>query len=138
MRRVSVLLPLIVLLLLACGPANVPVDEIFPPQTGEFSRTSGPFYDPETEVDLATYEGPSGSVILHSARVGPEEAAYAVTQLPQAALNEGYDPGLGQREGVFFSYAGEFHAAWHNGDWVFVIFASSPEARVNFLSGYGY
>lgn len=115
-----------------------PLDELFPGQVGDFLRTSGPGLDPETGVDQAIYEGPAGSVLLRVRRVGAEQVPAALSELPPTAANVGYDSALGQRDGVFFTFANEYHAAWGNGDWVFVLSGSSEAARITFLSLYGY
>jgi hypothetical protein len=125
-------------MLSGCVVEEAPVDDLFPPQVGEFLRTSGPAADPATEVDQATYVATSGAVILYVKRVGAENVEAALSELPPMATNIGYDSALGQRNGVFFTFAEEYHAAWGNGDWVFVLSAPSEQVRAAFLSGYSY
>lgn len=121
-----------------CVVEEAPVEELFPAQVGELLRTQGPAPDPATEVDQATYQAPSGMLLLRIKRVGAEQIETALSELPPTATNIGYDPILGQRNGVFFTFAEEFHAAWGNGDWVFVLSATAEAARAAFLSAYGY
>lgn len=117
---------------------QAPLDDLFPAQVGEFLRTSGPGPDPVTAVDQSVYEGASGIVILRIKQVGADNIDEALSELPPTATSVGYDPALGQRNGVFFTFSEEYHAAWGNGDWVFVMSASSEAARLSFLSTYGY
>lgn len=127
------------LMLSGCGAEqNAPVEELFPPEVGEFLRTSGPGPDPVSGVDQSIYEGPSGIVILRIKQVGEDNIQTALAELPATATNIGYDAALGQRNGQFFLYNQEFHAAWGNGDWVFVLSSSTEAARLVFLSAYGY
>jgi len=128
---------LIVLLLAACAPTFSP-DQLFPSTVGDFLRVSGPAPDPDTGVDTAIYQGPPGTVMLRAREVGSDEVETALSQPPFGATSVGLDPGLGTREGIFFDYGGQFHAAWGNGDWVFIITADSDAARRNFLNGYGF
>jgi len=125
------------LLLAACAPTFSP-DQLFPPQVGDFLRVSGPAPDPESGVDAAIYQGPAGSVTLRAREVGAENIETALSQPPAGSQNVGPDPGLGVREGIFFDYGGEYHAAWGNRDWVFIMTADSDAARRNFLNGYGF
>jgi hypothetical protein len=129
---------MVMVALSACVVEEEPVDDLFPPQVGEFLRTSGPATDPATEVDQATYVATSGIVLLHIKRVGADNVEVALSELPPMATNIGYDAALGQRNGVFFTFAEEYHAAWGNGDWVFVLSAPSEVIRAAFLSSYGY
>jgi hypothetical protein len=137
--RATMLALLAAILLAACTPEpTVPADDLFPAKVGEFLRTSGPGPDPVTGVDQAVYEGGSGIVILRIKQVGADNVEQALSELPPTATKVGYDSALGQRSGVFFLFSEEYHAAWGNGDWVFVISASTETSRVSFLSSYGY
>jgi hypothetical protein len=127
------------LMMAGCGAEqNAPIEELFPPEVGEFLRTSGPGLDPVTAVDQAIYEGASGVVILRIKQVGEENVQAALAEFPPTATNVGYDAALGQRNGQFFLFNEEFHAAWGNGDWVFVLSSNTEAARLVFLSAYGY
>ena len=127
------------LLLAGCvSDDSAPLNDLFPPQVGDFLRTSGPAPDPVTGVDQATYQGGAGSATLRIRRVGAAQIDHALSELPPTATDVGYDAALGQREGVFFTFGEEFHAAWGNGDWVFILSAGSPSSRVAFLNTYGY
>jgi hypothetical protein len=122
-KKAAWMLMLSALLLIGCVvEEDVPTDSLFPPQVGAFLRTSGPGPDAETGVDKATYGGTND----------------ALGELPPNATSVGYDPALGQRSGVFFSFGDEYHAAWGNGDWVFVLSAPSEIDRLTFLNAYGY
>jgi len=137
-RKIAAAL-LAALVLAACLESDVPVEVLFPGQVGEYLRTSGP--SPHASVpgvELAVYQGPSGTVTLQARRVDAGQAQAALNTLPPLATNVGYDPALGQREGVFFTFGEEYHAAWANGDWVFVLSASTEAGRAAFLSAYGY
>lgn len=141
MRRIWVVILLLIsaATLSACAVEDAePLTELLPGQVGDFLRTSGPGVDPDTGVDQAVYDGPAGSVLLRVRRVGADQIPAALGELPPTAANVGYDAALGQREGVFFTFADEYHAAWGNGDWVFVLSANSEVARITFLSVYGY
>lgn len=137
-RRSIALWAGLVLALVGCATAGVPLDDLFPPQVGEFLRTGGPSPDPATSVDWAIYQGPEGAVTLRIKRVGRSQIEHALSELPPMATGVGYDPALGQREGVFFTFASEYHAAWGNGDWVFILSASTEAARAAFLASYGF
>ena len=130
----------ILILLTGCVVDPVPGDDLFPGQVGQFLRISGPVsHTIEPEVSVATYEGPDGTVNLHIRRVESEaEVDVALNGLPPLATNVGYDPSLGQREGVYFTFGGEFHAAWGNAEWVFVLSTPDERAREVFLGGYGF
>jgi hypothetical protein len=138
--RATLLALLAAILLTACDnkEPTIPMDDLFPAQAGEFLRTSGPGPDPVTGVDQAVYEGASGIVILRIKQVGADNVDHALSELPPTATDIGYDAALGQRSGVFFLFNEEYHAAWGNGDWVFVLSASTETARISFLSTYGY
>jgi len=126
-------------LLTACeAERDTPLDELFPPQAGQYLRAQGPSPDPATGVDQAVYQGPEGIILLRIKRVGKDQVAHALSQLPPAATDIRADPALGQRQGTFFTFGGQFHAAWGNRDWVFVLSAPSDAARIVFLAGYGY
>lgn len=131
-------LALLAALLSGCLSAGVDRETLLPPKVGSYMRTSGPVVEAETGVDVATYQGPEGAVTLRVKEVGAEQVATALTGLPPLATDVSPDPGLGQRQGVFFTFADEFHAAWGNGDWVFVLSASTDAARRAFLGVYGY
>jgi hypothetical protein len=138
MKAASVMI-LATLLLSGCVVEDdVPTDSLFPPQVGAFLRTSGPGPDPETGVDKATYGGTGGEIRLSIKRVGADQIQHALGELPSTATSVGYDPALGQRSGVFFTFGDEYHAAWGNGDWVFVLSAPSEADRLTFLNAYGY
>nr|MBN1229614.1 hypothetical protein [Anaerolineae bacterium] len=111
---------------------------MFPAEVGDYLRTTGPSVEAGSGVDLASYEGPHGVVTLRIRQVASEQVEAAVNTLPSGATGVGYDPGIGSRDGVFFSYGGEFHAAWANQDWVFVISASTDTARRAFIAAYGF
>jgi hypothetical protein len=139
MNRTWVIGWIAMILLVGCGAEqNAPNEDLFPPQVGEFLRTSGPGPDPVSGVDQSIYEGASGIVILRIKQVGEEKVQAALAELPPTATSIGYDPALGQRNGQFFLFNQEFHAAWGNGDWVFVLSSSTEAARLVFLSAYGY
>lgn len=126
-------------LLAACGPPPIDLEEIMPPAVGDFERTGGPALEADTGLTFATYEAPElGSVILRARQVGEEQVAPALEELPPQAEEVGQDEALGEREGVFFTYGGEFHAAWGNRDWVFVLSADSDPARRAFMAWYGF
>lgn len=124
--------------LAGCEADEAPMDELFPGQVADYLRTSGPAYDPETGVDQAVYTGPQGTALLRIRRVGADQIDAALSELPPTATAIGYDPALGERDGVFFTFADEYHAAWGNGDWVFVLSAPTEASRLAFLSGYGF
>ena len=125
-------------LLVGCAPVEEVPAELFPAQVGQFLRISGPNVEEGTEVDIAVYQGPDGTTTLRINWVGEENVAQALSELPPTATDIAIDPALGQRQGVFFNYAGEYHAAWGNGDWVFVISSTSEASRSGFLAGYGF
>lgn len=129
---------LLTLLAAGCAPPALDTSALFPEQVGEFARTSGPGVEAETGVDVAVYEAPEGVVRLRVRQVAEEEIAPALAGLPPAATDVGPDEALGQRQGTFFSFGGEYHAAWANGDWVFVLSASSDYSRRAFLASYSY
>jgi hypothetical protein len=137
-RFTGLLIFLTIALASGCISEQAPVDQLFPAQVGSFVRTAGPEHDPQTNVDQSTYEDTDGRILLRVRQVGKENISTALATLPVGAENVGYDPTLGQREGVLFTYAGEFHAAWGNGDWVFILSASTDLARVNFLASFGF
>jgi hypothetical protein len=138
-KKAAWMLMLSALLLIGCVvEEDVPTDSLFPPQVGAFLRTSGPGSDAETGVDKATYGGTNGALRLSIKRVGADQIQHALGELPPNATSVGYDPALGQRSGVFFSFGDEYHAAWGNGDWVFVLSAPSEIDRLTFLNAYGY
>jgi hypothetical protein len=123
----------------ACASGAVPLDAIFPGQVGDYLRTNGPYPLAEIpDVTTAIYTGPAGEVRLNVKDVGKDQVAQALDEVPFAATQVGYDEALGQRDGVFFTYGSEYHAAWGNGDWVLVLSASSEAARIAFLASYGF
>src|SRR5690242_7162390 len=78
------------MLLAGCGAEpTAPIEELFPPQVGEFLRTSGPGPDPVSGVDQSIYEGASGIVILRIKQVGEENIQTALSELPMNATNVG-------------------------------------------------
>lgn len=118
---------------------DVPLQDLFPPEIGLFLRTDGPYQDTEIDgMDVGIYQGPDGVVVLKVGKIGENNVASAVSVLPGTATNITDDPALGPRPGVFFEFSGEYHAAWGNGDWIFVISATSAQARSTFLGGYGF
>jgi hypothetical protein len=123
----------------ACASGAVPLDTIFPGQVGDYLRTNGP-YPHATIPDMTTaiYTGPAGEVRLNAKDVGQDQVAQALDEVPFAATHVGYDEALGLRDGVFFTYGSEYHAAWGNGDWVLVLSATSEAARIAFLASYGF
>jgi hypothetical protein len=129
---------MVIVLLAGCAPVEEVPAELFPAQVGQFLRISGPTIEPGTEVDMAVYQGPDGTTTLRINWVGEENVAQALSELPPTATDIGMDAALGQRQGVFFNYADEYHAAWGNGDWVFVISSTSEASRNGFLAGYGF
>ncbi len=122
----------------ACGEMEPDVEALFPPQVGELLRISGPLPDPETGVDVATYQGAQGTVTLQATRIGRDAIDDALAELPPGASGIGHDPALGMRSGVTFTYAGGAHAAWGNGDWLFLVDAPDNETLAVFLAAYGY
>lgn len=125
-------------ILTGCVEMDVPLEQLFPPNVGEFLRTSGPVFEPGNNLQVATYQTASDYIVLRLRQVGRENVEYALSVLPQDATIIGYDPSLGQREGTLFNCGSEYHAAWGNGDWVFILSASSEAARVSFLAAYGF
>lgn len=129
----------ITLLLAACGGGTITATDLFVPNVGDFLRVSGPGTEPDTGANVSVYQGAAGQVVLKIVDAGSQPGAqYAVETLPTSATDVGYDAALGQREGVFFTFNNEYHAAWSNGNWVFVITADSPNARSAFLASYGF
>lgn len=117
---------------------RLPQSNLFPPQVGEYLRTSGPVTDSETGVDLANYSGPDGVAVLRVKLVGKDQVSHALSQLPPGATDVQIDPEQGTRVGTFFTYGGEFHAAWGNGDWVLIVSAPTAAMRSTFLANYGH
>jgi hypothetical protein len=138
--RVRTLVGLVLVLLLAsaCQEAAPDLEALFPAQVGGYLRISGPAPDPETGVDEATYQGPQGAMVLRVTRIGREAIGDALAGLPPGASEIGHDPALGMRSGVTFTYAGSAHAAWGNGDWLFVVDAPDRETLATFLAAYGF
>jgi hypothetical protein len=128
----------LILLLSGCSGSPVSQDDLFPYQVGDYLRTGGPAVEAATGVDVATYRGPDGSATLRVRLVGADRVDEALNGLPLGATEIGYDSSLGVRQGTFFVYGGEYHAAWSNEDWVFVLSASTDLARRGFLVGYGF
>jgi hypothetical protein len=123
----------------ACASGAGQLDAIFPGQVGDYLRTSGPYPHAGIEgVTTATYEGPAGEVRLNVRNVGQDQVERALGEVPIAATDVGFNEALGLRDGVFFTYASEYHAAWGNGDWVLVLSATSEAARIAFLASYGF
>jgi hypothetical protein len=133
-----VILPVVTLVLTSCITQAISSDDLYPPSVGTFLRTEGPNLDTTTGMDRATFGGNTGVVILQTKRIGEANMEQAIGKLPLGAIDAGPDPALGQRTGVFFSFDGKYHAAWGNGDWLFIISADTPEARNAFLAGYSY
>jgi hypothetical protein len=125
------------LLLAACVP-RFSIEDLFAGQVGSYLRMSGPAIEAETGVHVGVYAGPEGSVTLRVRQVGEDRVRDALAVLPPLAADVVSDPALGVREGTFFTYGGEYHAAWGNGDWVFVLSASTDAARRAFLAAYGF
>ncbi len=140
LRKLSVFLLLALAFWLAgCVQSELPLSDLFPPAVGDYLRTDGPSPDTANpDVQVAVYQGPAGSILLRLKQVGRDQIEHALSELPPLATDVGYDTALGQRDGVFFTFGNEYHAAWGNGDWVFVLSASSAEARAGFLASYGY
>lgn len=126
------------LLLAGCAPDAFDTTQLLPAEVGGFVRTDGPTYDADGGVDLAAYDGEPGAVTLRIRQVDPEQVDAALSGLPPGATEVGTDPALGERQGVVFSFADEFHAAWANGDWVFILSATTDDARRAFLASYGF
>lgn len=126
------------LLLVGCAPPAFDTGQLLPAEVGDFARTEGPVYDAESGVDVAAYRGEPGAVTLRVRQLDPDEVETALSGLPTGATEVGSDPALGEREGVFFSFAEEYHAAWANGDWVFILSATTDDARRAFLASYGF
>jgi hypothetical protein len=126
------------LLLAGCAPPAFDTAQLLPAGVGDFARTEGPAYDAESGVDFASYSGAQGGVTLRVRQVDPDEVETALAGLPAGATEIGDDPALGERQGVFFAFSDEYHAAWANGDWVFILSATSDEARRAFLASYGF
>jgi len=143
-RRIQSLFLLLIVatsfLLTACAqPGDVPEEDLFPGDVNAFFRTDGPYPDPDVDgLKVGTYQGPSGVVTLKVGKIGEENVPEALSVLPGTATDVGPDPALGPRLGVFFTFANEYHAAWGNGDWLFVLSASSSDARSQFLGAYGF
>ncbi len=139
--RLQILAPIAVMvcvLLAGCQGGSVSVDTLLPAQVGSYLRTSGPIHDDRSGADSATYQGAEGTVTLNVRWVGRAEVSTALETLPPNSANVGPDPGLGVRKGIFFTFADEYHAAWGNDDWVFVLSASTDATRRAFLAAYGY
>lgn len=122
----------------AAAPPELPADALFPATVGEFTRVTGPGVDPESGLDVAVYESPAATLTLYVKQMPEGQAEAALSGLPPDATEVGPDPALGQRQGVFFSFGGEYHAAWGNGDWVFVLSAETDYGRRAFLASYTY
>jgi hypothetical protein len=125
-------------MLAGCASGRISQEDLFPPSVGDFLRVDGPAVEATTEVDFASYQGPPGAVTLRIRQVGAGQVDEALAGLPPLATEVGHDPALGVREGVFFTYSGEYHAAWGNGDWVFVVSSTTDTARRAFLASYGF
>lgn len=121
-----------------CVQEDVPLEQLFPPNVTDFLRTSGPILDPDTSVQIATYQTSDSYILLRVRQVGRENVEHALSVLPPNAAIIGPDPALGQRDGTLFNFGNEYHAAWGNGDWVFILSASSEAARASFLAAYGF
>jgi len=138
MTRLGALALIAALALVGCATQTMPLDQVFPVRIGDFLRTDGPNHDPGQNVDSATYHGADGEVLLRVRFVGKDQVARALDGMPLSATNVGQDPALGQRKGEFFDYGGQYHAAWGNGDWIFVVSAPTQSSRIAFLAGYGF
>ncbi len=136
--RRGLFLLILALLLVSCAPPAFDTAQLLPEAVGDFVRTDGPIYDAESGVDVAAYSGGQGGVTLRVRQVDPDEVQTALAGLPAGATEIGDDPALGEREGVFFAFSDEYHAAWANGDWVFVLSATTDDARRAFLASYGF
>ncbi len=138
LSRFIICLAGLTLLLSGCGGGSVSQDDLFPYKIGDYLRTGGPAVEATSGADVATYRGPDGSITLRVRQVGEDQVDTALNGLPVGATEVGYDESLGIRHGTFFVYGGEYHAAWGNGDWVFILSASSDLARRAFLAAYGF
>ncbi|MGF1504284.1 MAG: hypothetical protein GYB64_15295 [Chloroflexi bacterium] len=138
MKRFFSLLVVLIVTAACTGQQTISTEQLFPTTVGSFLRTGGPYTEPETGVESATYAGPEGTAMLQVRFVGEENVDYALNNLPALATNVEPDEALGERKGVFFTYGVTEHAAWGNGDWVFVLTASSDAARRIFIAGYGF
>ena len=125
-------------ILTGCVEMDVPLEQLFPPNAGEYLRTSGPMFEPTNSLQIATYQTADDYVLLRLRQVGRENIEHSLSVLPQSAVIIGYDPSLGQRDGTLFNFGNEYHAAWGNGDWLFILSASSEQARISFLAAYGF
>lgn len=121
-----------------CVQEDVPLEQLFPPNVNDFLRTSGPLLEPNANVQMATYQTADSYILLRIRQVGRENVEHALSVLPPNATVLGPDPSLGQRDGMLFNFGNEYHAAWGNGDWVFILSASSEAARAGFLVAYGF
>lgn len=121
-----------------CVQEDVPLEQLFPPTVSDFLRTSGPLLEANANVQMATYQTADNYIFLRVRQVGRENVEHALSVLPPNATIIGPDPALGQRGGTLFNFGNEYHAAWGNGDWVFILSASSEAARTNFLAAYGF
>jgi hypothetical protein len=128
------------LLVAACQEIEPDMEALFPAQVGDYLRISGPTPDPDTGVDVATYQGPQGMVMLRVSRIGRDAIAPALENLPPGAAEIGQGSELGGRSGITFAFAGDynFHAAWGNRDWLFVVDAPDRETLAVFLAAYGF
>lgn len=124
--------------LAGCVQEDVPLEQLFPPNVSDYLRTSGPLLDPNANVQMATYQTADNYILLRIRQVGRENVEHALSVLPPNATILGPDPSLGQRDGTLFNFGNEYHAAWGNGDWVFILSASSEAARMSFLAAYGF
>lgn len=136
--KTFVILALILTFAAGCWGGDPDLEERFPAQVGPYLRTSGPAPDLESGVDTATYQGPDGVIVLRVTRVGRGAIGPALAELPPGATSIGHSPALGVREGVTFAFAGNYHAAWGNVDWLFVVDAPNEDALATFLASYGY
>jgi hypothetical protein len=136
-KRTLSILPLI-LLLSGCVVADASSADLFPANAGDYLRISGPAPDPDHGGDEALYQGPDGMVRVYARWVGEDQVETALSELPPLATDVGPSDALGPREGVFFTFGDEYHAAWGNGDWLFVISATTETARISFLAYYGF
>ena len=114
------------------------LDQMLPPQVGQYVRITGPALDLDTGIDYAEYQGPEGSVTIRIKLVGKDQVAHALSQLPPNVTDARVDPALGARAGSFFTFAGEYHAVWGSGDWVFILSTPVDSARAAFISNYGF
>jgi hypothetical protein len=138
MRGIALFGLVLAMALSGCVQEDVPLEQLFPPNVSDYLRTSGPVLEPDSSVQTAIYQTADSYILLRVRQVGRENIEHALSVLPSNATIIGTDPALGQRDGTLFNFGSEYHAAWGNGDWVFILSASSEAARSSFLAAYGF